>query len=774
VRTRNRTNGTRGADRSDFSIDQPRQRDVAPTETAPRSDHHFGDVPLTSVSSAPATAPSGDSDVRKMFGTIPGERANGVLPHAAEAVSTAARSGGQPLPAHLQNRFEQSLGADLSGVRIHTGAQAAEASHALSARAYARGNDIFFSEGQYNPHSTEGRRLLAHEVAHTVQHGGVAAGTQDLQISRPGDAGEQDAERASGAMISGRMAAVGSGPAGPMIARDFDKNMQDAGQAGGDYGAADAKVQVILGHTTVADENEAKKMIGEIDGAEEKLTRHPTKLTNKDDHGNIGPMKGMLVENHDARFVLEQYLATVSDSGDFQSEYAASYMTSKKEYGAFAGMWQAFMAAGGVLKENALQDKMSSLANDRGFADARKEAKDARNELETDKQRISEGQLGVDGAKQGLLGAVYTARSEAAGVTAQKKQKELSEVMQSINEAVDRIMLVGKIAATATTGLLAMGSGGMDMSKLVELNPEIAPPNAPPGGAPQPPSLAPPDVSKFATPGTDLNPHGTASPEDGLGKSNDTRTYQMPSQAVATSKDLATKGAEMLGGPEKMLTQAITMLEQSNINRIQAQIDAAQEDGNLNKAAASAAEMKGKKVAYEEKLRTMANTTKNLMAHKQQLDTAINAMVAVAKKRGAGKDLTGALRILGAGDKFLSQIDLTISLGGKQQQKGREATVQRYNINAGPFSAGTAQGPGQLHYWTVANEKAANDWVATKHMVELKAAGKDSLASGGPANSTQFDVGQSLKELDEWRADVTKKRDLAQNALGIGVAAGHS
>jgi hypothetical protein len=172
------------------------------------------------------------------------------------------------------------------------------------------------------------------------------------------------------------------------------------------------------------------------------------------------------------------------------------------------------------------------------------------------------------------------------------------------------------------------------------------------------------------------------------------------------------------------------------------------------------------------------------MNHKKQLDTYVEQMITAAKKKGGGKDLTGDLRLVTAGDKFLSQVDLTIALGNGQQDAGKKAMVQRYNINEGAIETKDAkgntvdvkhsQGPGQLHYWTVANDKAVGDFVATKHMVELKASGKDSLTSDARQNSTQFDVGKAVEELVRWKADVTTKRDLAQNALGIGVAAGKS
>lgn len=65
--------------------------------------------------------------------------------------------------------FEPRLGADLSGVRVHTGARAAELAHGLGARALTVGGDVAFADGQYALHSAAGRRLMAHELVHVVQ-----------------------------------------------------------------------------------------------------------------------------------------------------------------------------------------------------------------------------------------------------------------------------------------------------------------------------------------------------------------------------------------------------------------------------------------------------------------------------------------------------------------------------------------------------------------------------------------------------------------------------
>ncbi|WON73525.1 N-acetylmuramidase domain-containing protein [Nitrosospira sp. Is2] len=131
-------------------------------------------------SSAQISSEKEDREDKKTDQTIAASRtaedeiANGVLSHAEEAVSANRSSAGQPLPSRLSRKFEQGLGVDLSAARVHTGPQSIEANKAIGARAYTTGADIHFNEGQYNPGSAEGQRLLAHEVTHTVQQTGLA------------------------------------------------------------------------------------------------------------------------------------------------------------------------------------------------------------------------------------------------------------------------------------------------------------------------------------------------------------------------------------------------------------------------------------------------------------------------------------------------------------------------------------------------------------------------------------------------------------------------
>jgi hypothetical protein len=152
---------------------------------------------------------------RELAGMFGPRDANGVMAGAEVAVERAASSAGQPLRGDVRERFESSLGADLSGVRVHTGAESAQATGAVGARAYATGNDIHFADGAYQPDDPFGLHLLAHEVAHTVQQQGAAPTRQHkLEVSGPSDSAELEADRAADAMVRGEAATVSGGGGG--------------------------------------------------------------------------------------------------------------------------------------------------------------------------------------------------------------------------------------------------------------------------------------------------------------------------------------------------------------------------------------------------------------------------------------------------------------------------------------------------------------------------------------------------------------------------------
>lgn len=87
------------------------------------------------------------------------------------SVRSAMGSSSSPLPAGLRMDMETALGADLSGVRVHDDAAAHASAQAVQARAYTVGSDVVFGRGQFAPHTSDGRRLVAHELAHVAQAG---------------------------------------------------------------------------------------------------------------------------------------------------------------------------------------------------------------------------------------------------------------------------------------------------------------------------------------------------------------------------------------------------------------------------------------------------------------------------------------------------------------------------------------------------------------------------------------------------------------------------
>jgi Domain of unknown function (DUF4157) len=95
--------------------------------------------------------------------------------HAQPSFETllAQRKGrGIPLPDDVRIEMERKFGTNFRKVRIHNDPEASAMCETISAYAFAHGYDIYFQEGLYNPTSTDGKALLAHELAHVVQQNG--------------------------------------------------------------------------------------------------------------------------------------------------------------------------------------------------------------------------------------------------------------------------------------------------------------------------------------------------------------------------------------------------------------------------------------------------------------------------------------------------------------------------------------------------------------------------------------------------------------------------
>lgn len=160
-------------------------------------------APTTEQAQPEASAPERLASAvgNQAFGAIARQGA-GIMPDGrahpdVEQTIARTRGSGSGLSSTLQDKFGGGLGDNLSDVRVHTDDTANSLANAVSARAFTTGSDVYFAKGEYNPGSSEGDRLLAHELSHVVQQRGAPT-SGPLQVSQPGDALEVEAEQASG------------------------------------------------------------------------------------------------------------------------------------------------------------------------------------------------------------------------------------------------------------------------------------------------------------------------------------------------------------------------------------------------------------------------------------------------------------------------------------------------------------------------------------------------------------------------------------------------
>jgi hypothetical protein len=84
-------------------------------------------------------------------------------PSAVPVQKAANRTG---MPDHVKARMESSFNTDFSNVNVHP--ESGKASE-VGALAYTQGSDIHFAPGQFQPDTSQGKKLLGHELAHVVQ-----------------------------------------------------------------------------------------------------------------------------------------------------------------------------------------------------------------------------------------------------------------------------------------------------------------------------------------------------------------------------------------------------------------------------------------------------------------------------------------------------------------------------------------------------------------------------------------------------------------------------
>jgi plasmid stability protein len=144
------------------------------------------------------------------------------------AASLENTGTGQGLEGSTRSFLEPKFGHNFANVKIHADGHADQMSKAVNARAFTTGQDVFFRQGEYNPNSSEGMHLLAHELTHTIQQSrGSVSGTSigdGLAISDPNDAFEQEASAAANSVARGERVHVGMASGG-VVQRKADSSV---------------------------------------------------------------------------------------------------------------------------------------------------------------------------------------------------------------------------------------------------------------------------------------------------------------------------------------------------------------------------------------------------------------------------------------------------------------------------------------------------------------------------------------------------------------------
>jgi hypothetical protein len=183
-------------DHSDDMADAPVQHsadtsaavDATERPMESRFSHDFGQIRMHS-----------DAQDRESARAVPAVAMNEVPPIVHEVL----RAPGQPLDLATRAFIGPRLGHDFNDVRVHTDAKAAESARTVNALAYTVGRNVVFGAGQYALHTSEGRKLMAHELAHVAQQHGQ--GISNFKgISSPESAAEHEATIAAETIESER------------------------------------------------------------------------------------------------------------------------------------------------------------------------------------------------------------------------------------------------------------------------------------------------------------------------------------------------------------------------------------------------------------------------------------------------------------------------------------------------------------------------------------------------------------------------------------------
>lgn len=135
----------------------------------------------------------GNTAVQRFLAQRSGSGPSEVEEDTAAAINSE-RGSGQALDGEMAQRAGQTMGRDFSDVTVHTDDNADHLSRQLGAKAFTTGKDIYFRDGAYDPGSSQGQHLIAHELTHVAQQGSAAPIQAKMTVNDPNDKYETEAD----------------------------------------------------------------------------------------------------------------------------------------------------------------------------------------------------------------------------------------------------------------------------------------------------------------------------------------------------------------------------------------------------------------------------------------------------------------------------------------------------------------------------------------------------------------------------------------------------
>lgn len=182
---------------------QKPQNEKEPEKAAPRPEAERrprqGDLDAGTLAQLQQTI--GNAAVQRYLAQRSGDGPAEVEEETAKAIDEK-RGGGQALDEGMAAKAGAAMDHEFDDVRVHTDSQADQLSRSLGAEAFTTGKDIFFREGTYNPASSEGQELLAHELTHVAQQGESSPAPGPMTVNDPDDHFEAEADVVAASVTS--------------------------------------------------------------------------------------------------------------------------------------------------------------------------------------------------------------------------------------------------------------------------------------------------------------------------------------------------------------------------------------------------------------------------------------------------------------------------------------------------------------------------------------------------------------------------------------------